>query len=59
MELSFLGAAGEVTGSCFLLHTESVRVLIDCGLGPLGIRIGPPHQAALSFAACLGEATAA
>jgi metallo-beta-lactamase family protein len=32
MELSFLGAAGEVTGSSFLLRTESVRVLIDCGL---------------------------
>jgi len=32
MELSFLGAAGEVTGSCFLLRTESVRFLVDCGL---------------------------
>lgn len=32
MELSFLGASGEVTGSCFLLRTESVRFLVDCGL---------------------------
>ena len=30
--LTFLGAAGEVTGSCTLLETESARVLIDFGL---------------------------
>jgi metallo-beta-lactamase family protein len=32
MELAFYGAAGEVTGSCYLLRTASARVLIDCGL---------------------------
>ena len=32
MKITFLGAAGEVTGSCFLLETESVRFLVDCGL---------------------------
>ena len=30
--LSFFGAAGIVTGSCSLLDTGRVRVLIDCGL---------------------------
>jgi metallo-beta-lactamase family protein len=30
--LTFLGAAGEVTGSSTLIETGSARVLIDCGL---------------------------
>ncbi|MGL4636148.1 MAG: MBL fold metallo-hydrolase RNA specificity domain-containing protein [Beijerinckiaceae bacterium] len=30
--LSFHGAAGTVTGSCFLLQSDSARVLIDCGM---------------------------
>lgn len=30
--LSFHGAAGCVTGSCFRLQTEHARVLIDCGM---------------------------
>lgn len=32
MKITFLGAAGEVTGSCFLVETETVRFLVDCGL---------------------------
>lgn len=32
MELSFLGAAGTVTGSRFLLRARGRRVLVDCGL---------------------------
>jgi len=33
MEISFLGAAGEVTGSCFLVETGGgTRVLVDCGM---------------------------
>ena len=31
MHLTFLGAAGNVTGSCTLLETRSSRILIDCG----------------------------
>jgi metallo-beta-lactamase family protein len=31
MKLTFLGAAGEVTGSCYLLDTKHARVMIDCG----------------------------
>lgn len=38
--LSFLGGAGTVTGSKYLLEDGSKRVLIDCGLfqGPRGLR---------------------
>lgn len=32
MKLSFLGAAREVTGSCFLVETADVRFLLDCGM---------------------------
>ncbi|MCS6996390.1 MAG: MBL fold metallo-hydrolase [Casimicrobiaceae bacterium] len=32
MKLSFLGAAREVTGSCFLVETERCRFLVDCGM---------------------------
>ena len=32
MQLSFLGAAGTVTGSRYLLHADGRRVLVDCGL---------------------------
>ena len=30
--LTFLGAAGTVTGSKFLLESGSTRLLVDCGL---------------------------
>ncbi len=32
MQITFLGAAGEVTGSCFLIETSKVRFLVDCGM---------------------------
>lgn len=32
MRISFHGAAGGVTGSCHLLDTGSIRLLVDCGL---------------------------
>lgn len=31
-KLHFFGAAGCVTGSCFMLETERARILVDCGL---------------------------
>jgi len=32
MKITFLGAAGEVTGSQHLLETDRLRILLDCGL---------------------------
>ena len=32
MKIHFLGAAGTVTGSKFLVETSQVTILIDCGL---------------------------
>ena len=32
MKLTFLGAAGEVTGSCYLVETGATTFLIDCGM---------------------------
>ncbi len=32
MQIQFLGAAGEVTGSCHLLQVGKHRLLLDCGL---------------------------
>ncbi len=32
MKLTFNGAAGEVTGSCHLIETDTVRFLVDCGM---------------------------
>lgn len=32
MKLHFLGAAGEVTGSCFLVEGANARFLVDCGM---------------------------
>ncbi len=32
MKLTFIGAAHEVTGSCFLLEAAGKKILIDCGL---------------------------
>ncbi|MEQ1559295.1 MAG: MBL fold metallo-hydrolase [Methyloglobulus sp.] len=30
--LTFLGATGQVTGSCYLVETNTHRILLDCGL---------------------------
>ena len=32
MNITFLGAAHEVTGSMYLVETDSVNFLVDCGM---------------------------
>ena len=32
MKITFCGAAGEVTGSCYLVEAGDVRFLVDCGM---------------------------
>jgi metallo-beta-lactamase family protein len=32
VKIAFHGAAGEVTGSCFLVDTGEIRFLVDCGM---------------------------
>ncbi|MDO8505421.1 MAG: MBL fold metallo-hydrolase [bacterium] len=32
MRITFCGAAGEVTGSCYLLETSGAKILVDCGM---------------------------
>ncbi len=32
MEITFLGAAGEVTGSCYHIDTGRIRFIVDCGM---------------------------
>jgi metallo-beta-lactamase family protein len=32
MEVTFYGAANDVTGSCFLVNTGTARLLVDCGM---------------------------
>lgn len=32
LKLSFWGASGEVTGSCYIVETDHARVMVDCGI---------------------------
>lgn len=32
MRITFLGAAERVTGSCYLLETDNIKILVDCGM---------------------------
>lgn len=49
MRLSFLGATGEVTGSCFLVEAESCRFLVDCGMFQGGADARQKNVRALNF----------
>ena len=49
MRITFHGAAGEVTGSCFLVETEDVRFLVDCGMFQGGRDAWQKSLRALSF----------
>jgi metallo-beta-lactamase family protein len=47
--LTFHGAAGEVTGSCYLVDTGSVRFLVDCGMFQGGPDADVKNRQALKF----------
>ncbi len=49
MKLSFIGAAQEVTGSCFLVEAEGLRFLVDCGLFQGGREAHERNQRAWTF----------
>ncbi len=49
MRLSFLGGAGEVTGSCTLVEAGNVRFLVDCGMFQGGHDAWARNLAALDF----------
>ena len=54
LELAFLGAAGEVTGSCFHVIAGDVRFLVDCGMFQ-GRDAEAKNAAALRFGAHLPD----
>ena len=47
--LGFLGAAGEVTGSCFRVDCAQGRFLVDCGMFQGGRAADDSNRAALDF----------
>lgn len=49
MRLGFLGAAGEVTGSCYLLEAGDTRFLVDCGMFQGGPEARSKNLRALNF----------
>ena len=49
MRIGFFGAAGEVTGSCYLVDTGKVRFLVDCGMFQGGQEARAKNLAALHF----------
>lgn len=49
MQITFLGAAGEVTGSCYLVETAEVRFLVDCGMFQGGSDADRKNHTAIDF----------
>ncbi len=49
MRLGFLGAAGEVTGSCTLVESGETRFLVDCGMFQGGSEARLKNQRALDL----------
>ena len=49
MRIRFLGAAGEVTGSCTLVETGNTRFLVDCGMFQGGPEARAKNVAALNL----------
>lgn len=49
MRLTFLGAAGEVTGSSYLIETDTVKFLVDCGMFQGGREANKKNRTAFAF----------
>lgn len=49
MKMTFLGAAREVTGSCFLVETGTVRFLVECGMIQGGREAPARNRAPFAF----------
>ncbi|WP_417619461.1 MBL fold metallo-hydrolase [Parasphingorhabdus sp.] len=49
MKITFLGAAGEVTGSCYLVEGNGFRFLVDCGMFQGGSDAGPKNRKPFAF----------
>jgi metallo-beta-lactamase family protein len=49
VKLTFLGAAGEVTGSCYLVEAGDVRFLVDCGMFQGGHEAEIKNRAPFAF----------
>ena len=49
MKLGFLGGASEVTGSCYLVETDTVRFIVDCGMFQGGRDADRKNAAAFAF----------
>ena len=49
MKINFFGAAGEVTGSCFLVESDAACFLVDCGMFQGGRDAYPKNLRALPF----------
>lgn len=49
MQLTFLGAAGEVTGSSYLIETGAIRFLVDCGMFQGGREADRKNRTAFKF----------
>ncbi len=49
MRITFLGGAGEVTGSCYLIETAEIRFLVDCGMFQGGRGADHKNRTAINF----------
>jgi metallo-beta-lactamase family protein len=47
--LTFIGGAGEVTGSCYLVETNDLRFIVDCGMFQGGREAGEKNRRPFPF----------